>query len=163
MGTGGDVTNVKKKLLSILEREIRPHLRDSHPDRRERYRRCEAVVVDLVKRPAGTEIEGLWSQIEELSHIEPWGSGLRLSLKFRGRPTYPITREPSGGQLGWDFSSRIDCEETVDSHGSTREAHLRILRNLLKTPPAEEPEAVRQQRSRLMFLIDLYETLRDEA
>ncbi|MFO8060132.1 MAG: hypothetical protein R6U70_05705 [Bacillota bacterium] len=155
--------NIKDRLVRILRREIRPHLNDVHPARCERYKMYEAIVVDLIRRPEGTEIEELWSQIEALSHCRPWGPAFRLSLRFRGQPKYPIRREPSQGQLSWDFSSPIEHGETADVAGQGRENHLCILRTLLQVAQPDEPPTIVLRRARLKFLMHLYCTLRGGA
>ncbi len=163
MGVGRPVSRVKEKLMNILQRQIRPYLADPHPDRRERYRMYEVIIVELMRMPPGDEAENLWLQIQDLSYVEPWGSGLRLSMRFGPRPKYLVKSEPFRGQLGWDFSHTIEYEEPEESSLGDREVHLAILKDLLRNPSPNESEATRHQRYKLLFLVDLYRTLCDQA
>lgn len=149
--------------MDILQRQVRPYLADPHPGRRERYRRYEAIIVEIMRMPPGAEVEELWHRIEDLSYLEPWGSSFRLSMRFGPRPKYLVKTDEVRGQLVWDFSAAIEYEEAEQLSPGGRDAHLAILKNLLRNPYPNELESTRHQRDRLLFLVDLYRTLCDST
>lgn len=155
--------NSADRLRRLLASEIRPGLRDPHPERRQRFRMQERVVVDLLRNQTPVR-DGIRSRILALSERKPWRTPVRKMLAFRGRSTWLVEEdERLGGQLRWDLTAAMSPLPRGDGdHFSEVCSALREVLGLYGRRPGLSPE-VRMMREELLFLMRLDDVLSDEG